>query len=177
MRKVIITSKNPVKVNATKEAFNNMFSKNDFEFESCSVPSEVSDQPMSSGETLLGAVNRVRNAKEKDPESDYWVGIEGGIEIADNDMQVFAWIYIESKEGIKSKGKSAIFYLPKEVMRLVQEGKELGEAGDIVFEKINSKQSNGTVGILTEDLITRTDYYIHAMTLALIPFKHEVLYK
>jgi non-canonical (house-cleaning) NTP pyrophosphatase len=39
---------------------------------------------------------------------------------------------------------------------LVESGKELGDADDIVFGKSNSKQQNGAVGILTHDIITRT---------------------
>ena len=45
MKKVIITSKNPVKINATKKAFENVFNDR-FEFEGVSADSLVSDQPM-----------------------------------------------------------------------------------------------------------------------------------
>lgn len=52
MKKVIVASKNPVKINATQSAFEKMFPDEEFSFEGISVPSGVSDQPMSEDETL-----------------------------------------------------------------------------------------------------------------------------
>ena len=46
MKKVLIASRNPVKINATKKAFEEVFT-NRFEFEGVSADSLVSDQPMS----------------------------------------------------------------------------------------------------------------------------------
>jgi non-canonical (house-cleaning) NTP pyrophosphatase len=59
---------------------------------------------------------------------------------------------------------------------LIQQGKELGEADDIVFNQSNSKQANGSIGILTGDVIDRTALYAHAVILALVPFKNPELY-
>ena len=46
----------------------------------------------------------------------------------------------------------------------------------MVFKRSNSKQKNGAVGILTDNLINRTYYYAHAIILALIPFSNTKLY-
>jgi non-canonical (house-cleaning) NTP pyrophosphatase len=62
MKKVIIASRNPVKINATQKAFENVFSDR-FDFEGVSADSLVSDQPMSNKETLEGATNRLKNIK------------------------------------------------------------------------------------------------------------------
>jgi non-canonical (house-cleaning) NTP pyrophosphatase len=59
---------------------------------------------------------------------------------------------------------------------LIKEGKELGEADDIVFQKENSKQKTGAVGLLTGNVLDRTSYYKEAIILALIPFKNKDLY-
>ena len=53
---------------------------------------------------------------------------------------------------------------------------ELGSANDIVFSKQNSKHNSGAVGLLTNDIITRTTYYQHAAVLALIPLVNKELY-
>jgi len=58
----------------------------------------------------------------------------------------------------------------------VRQGKELGEADDLVFAKENSKQDNGAVGLLTGNVIDRTALYQQAVVLALIPFKNPHLY-
>ena len=51
-----------------------------------------------------------------------------------------------------------------------------GDADDVVFERSNSKQANGAVGLLTGDVITRASLYAHAVVLALIPFRNMELY-
>ncbi|WP_337236846.1 DUF84 family protein, partial [Salmonella enterica] len=60
MRKIIIASQNPAKVNAVRSAFSTVFPDQEWEFIGVSVPSEVADQPMSDEETKQGALNRVR---------------------------------------------------------------------------------------------------------------------
>jgi non-canonical (house-cleaning) NTP pyrophosphatase len=85
-------------------------------------------------------------------------------------------VAIKSKAGRLGKGKTGTFFLPEPVAELIRQGKELAEADDMVFNRNNSKHTNGSVGILTGDVIDRTHYYAHAVVLALIPFKHESLY-
>ena len=175
MKKVIIASKNPVKIHAVKNGFEKMFPNQEFEFIGVSVPSGVADQPFSNDETFLGSKNRAGNAFIEFKDADFYVGIEGGIEFIENEMGVFAWIFIKSADKY-GKAKTGTFFLPKEVVKLIKEGKELGEADDIVFKHSNSKQENGAVGILTGNVIDRTKYYTRAVVLALIPFKNIDLY-
>lgn len=169
--KVIIASRNPVKIDAVRMAFTAMFPEEDFAFEGVSVPSGVQDQPMDNRETLAGAFNRAGNAKGKFTDADFWIGIEGGVEKAGNDLGAFAWIVIETlhKTG---KARTGTFFLPKKILHLIEEGKELGEADDLLFGHTNSKQKNGAVGILTGNAIDRTSLYSQAVVLALIPFKN-----
>ena len=172
MKKVLIASRNPVKINATKKAFEDVFTDR-FEFEGVSADSLVSDQPMSNDETLKGANNRIQNIQHL--EADYFVSIEGGVDLLDNNYEAFAWIVISDKNKV-GKAKTATFPLPTKISNLIKEGYELGDADDIVFKRSNSKQKNGAVGILSDNLITRTDYYAHAIILALIPFTNSKLY-
>lgn len=90
-------------------------------------------------------------------------------------MHAFAWVSILSKTQ-KGYSRTAIFVLPKAITKLINQGIELGEADDIVFQRSNSKQKSGAVGILTHDLIDRASYYEPAVILALIPFVNPDLY-
>jgi len=56
MKKVIVASKNPVKINAVKIGFEKMFPEECFVFEGVSVPSGVKDQPVGNHEILTGAL-------------------------------------------------------------------------------------------------------------------------
>lgn len=153
-----------------------MFPNEQFEVKGISVPSGVSDQPMNDEETYQGALNRVENASKAYPDADFCVGIEGGIEEKNFEMEAFAWILVRAKDGIVGKGRTGTFFLPPQIVALVREGKELGIADDIVFGRTNSKQENGTVGMLTGNVVDRTAYYAQAVALALIPFKNKELY-
>jgi len=176
MKKILVGSLNPVKIEAVRRGFQKMFPSENFECSGISVPSNVSDQPLSDEETLKGAENRVQNALKSSEIADYYVGIEGGIEVVGDHMKVFAWIVIKSQHNI-GQSKTGTFFLPPQLTELVKEGKELGEAIDILFNKKNSKQQDGAIGLLTNNVIDRTTYYIEAIVLALIPFKNTDLYK
>jgi inosine/xanthosine triphosphatase len=175
MPRIVVASRNPVKIQAALNGFQRMFPNQAFEAQSVLVPSGVSHQPFSDDETLQGALNRANGALEREPEADYWVGIEGGCEMFNDELSVFAWIVVRSRDRI-GKGRTGMFFLPEAVARLVRAGRELGEADDIVFNRTNSKQDNGAIGILTDDALDRLQYYEHAMILALVPFKNTHLY-
>ncbi|QDH78280.1 non-canonical purine NTP phosphatase [Echinicola soli] len=174
---VVVGSKNPVKVQCTENGFQRAFGERHFIVEGLNINSEVRDQPFGDKETSLGAYNRAKNAKNTFPEADYWVGIEGGVEELNDEMAAYAWITIMDRNGKVGKSKTATFILPGAISKLISSGMELGEADDKVFDRENSKQGNGAVGMLTNGTIDRTEYYEQAVVLALIPFISEKLYK
>ena len=152
-----------------------MFPDKEFEFAGISVSSSVSSQPSSDNETFAGAKNRADNASKEIKDADFYVGLEGGVEHIGDETKSFTWCIIKSA-GKYGKSRTGTFFLPREIIKLLKEGKELGEADDIVFNRSNSKQENGAVGILTGDVIDRTKYYTDAVILSLIPFKNRELY-
>ncbi|MBP6084678.1 inosine/xanthosine triphosphatase [Candidatus Gracilibacteria bacterium] len=176
MIKVIVASTNPVKIAATKLGFERMFPDQLFSFEGVSTISGVNDQPWDETETFTGAYNRANNAFATHNDATYWVGLESGIADFQGETLAFGWIVIRNQEGMYGKGRTAGFILPHAVTSLMKEGKELGEADDIVFGRSNSAKANGAIGLLTGDVITRTAYMTEAVITALIPFKNPKLY-
>ena len=174
MNKVIIASKNPVKINAVREVMALAMPKEQLEFHGISVPSEVDDQPMTDEETLQGAINRAANA-QREHQGNYHIGIEGGVADDGEIMTAFAWVVILG-QGKVGKAKTSTFELPQKIALHVRNGVELGHADDLVFKRNNSKQKDGAVGILTNAILDRTEYYKQAVLLALIPMLHEDLY-
>ena len=174
--KIIIASKNPVKIQAVHDGFAEMFPDWTLETEGVSVPSEVSDQPMGDEETFTGALNRAKNAQKAKPNADFWIGVEGGnIRHGENEMEVMAWIVVISKDKI-GKARTAGFFLPQKVVDLINQGYELGHADDIVFNLDNSKQKMGSAGLLTDGVMNRLRLYVPAVIFALIPFFKKDLY-
>lgn len=174
--KIAVGSCNPVKIQSAQAGFEMVFPESRFTAVGLAVASEVSDQPMTCQETLLGAKNRASNLRIVAPDADFFCGIEGGIEIIDESLYASAWIVIMDKAGRASSGRSGSFGLPAKVKRLVESGMELGHANDVVFRETNSKQQGGAVGSLTGGLITRQSLYEHAMVLALVAFRQEKLF-
>lgn len=174
MIRILVASKNPVKIEAVKDGLKPLLN-DEFEITGVSVPSGVSDQPMSETETLKGASNRVMKLINLHSGYDYYVGLEGGVEDTTSGLMAFAWMVISNGERI-GKARTASFFLPPKVAELVHGGMELGHADDVVFAKSNSKQQNGAVGLLTNDVITRKLLYLPAVQMAFIPFLNPELY-
>lgn len=171
---IVAASTNPVKIEATLRGFRRMFPDEDFTIRIAAAPSGVSEQPMSDDETLQGARNRAEGAKKLYPDADYWVGIEGGVDEHGGELLAFAWVVILGQERV-GKSRTATFTLPTEVAALVRQGVELGHADDRIFGRVNSKHTNGAIGLLTGDVIDRAAYYEHAVILALVPFRNSGL--
>jgi inosine/xanthosine triphosphatase len=175
MIRIVVASKNPIKVQAATQGFQRMFPEEEISTRMVSAPSGVSDQPFSDQEALQGAASRAHHARELTREADYWVGIEGGVQDWDSEMAAFAWVVVLGHD-LSGKGRTGTFFLPEAVVELIRQGKELGEADDIVFNRSNSKLENGAIGILTGDVIDRVQLYEQAVILALVPFKNPTLY-
>jgi len=173
--RVIVASTNPVKVDSVRGGFQSWLEGEELDVRGIEAPSGIRQQPMSDAETYLGAENRAATARSLEPSAEFWVGIEGGVETQSIGLAAFAWIVVLSATH-KGIARSASFLLPEPVSELVCQGVELGVADDIVFQRENSKQANGAVGLLTADRVTRTDLYAHAVILALVPFMNPDLY-
>jgi inosine/xanthosine triphosphatase len=175
MPEIVVASTNPVKIQAALAGFQLMFPAEEFTASSMAVSSGVSDQPLTDAETLQGALNRAAAAQAAEPHADFWVGIEGGCEELYGELACFAWAVVRSTKTV-GKGRTGLFFLPEAVARLVRQGVELGTADDMVFNRSNSKQQNGAIGLLTGDVIDRLAYYEHALVMALVPFRNKELY-
>lgn len=173
--KLVVASQNPVKLDAVQEGFEELWPNIDPDIIGVKVPSGVSPQPLSEAETLKGAHNRVKEAMDNRPGANYWIGIEGGVEDKEGKMAAFAWVVAANHYKI-GQARSASFFLPDKVAELIRQGYELGEADDMVFGSVNSKEKNGAIGLLTHNTITRKSLYIPAVIMAFIPFIRPEFY-
>ncbi|MDJ0941228.1 MAG: inosine/xanthosine triphosphatase [Woeseiaceae bacterium] len=171
--RIIVASRNPVKVEAARQAFASLFPERDLVVESVSVGSGVSDQPMSDVETRSGARNRAVAARDAVTDADFWVGMEGGIEVIDDQLMAFAWMVVGNRDSL-SEARSVTLPLPPAVRELVDEGLELGDANDRVFSTVNSKQGGGAYGLLTDGRYTRESVYSQTLIIALTPYANPL---
>ncbi|WP_158966119.1 inosine/xanthosine triphosphatase [Paraglaciecola sp. L3A3] len=174
MIKVIVGSKNPVKINAAKQAISSVFELTDLDCIGLDAPSAVPDQPMNSDQTKNGAINRVTFCQQQS-KADYYVAIEGGVDLFEHGPATFAYIAISDGKNT-SIGRSSMLPLPKIVFQALQQGEELGTVMDKLFKTENIKQKQGAIGLLTNGLATRESIYTQAIILTMAPFINPGLY-
>ncbi|MEI8650363.1 inosine/xanthosine triphosphatase [Paraglaciecola sp. Hal342] len=171
---VVVGSKNPVKVNAAKNAISMLYPDHQITCEGMHAPSGVAEQPMTSEETRIGAINRV-NYCQANAKADFYVAMEGGVDKFEYGPATFAYIVIANHER-ESIGRGAIMPIPESVYQALVNGEELGPLMDTLFNTKNVKQKGGAIGLLTNGNATREGNYTHAMVLAMAPFLHPDLY-
>lgn len=175
--KILVGSKNPVKIDATRDAFSKYFGA--VQVVGVGTESGVPDQPINQ-QTYEGARNRAsalrKLAQEQHPDAKYFVGIEGGIEETFSTWFSFGTICVIDTRGRESLAKSPHFTLPKNVVQKLLSGEELGDVMDHHTGKHNTKQKSGTIGILTNGIMDRKNLYVHGLVVALVPFVNDKLY-
>jgi inosine/xanthosine triphosphatase len=175
--KILVGSKNPVKLKAVEETFLLYFESN--EVVGIEVESGVSDQPINE-ETYKGAKTRAKKLfelnKEKKINFDFFVGIEGGIQQTYNKWFAFGCMCIMDKDGKTSFGTSAHFELPEIITKQLLERKELGHVMDDIMQQENTKQRGGAISYFTNGRMDRRELYIPGLISALVPFQHKQMY-
>jgi len=176
---IMIGSTNQGKIDGLKLAFE----KYGDEFGKINVigvkaDSEVADQPVNT-DTLLGAKNRVKNAKKyakaNNIKADYFVAIESGIFNNLGLWQVINIAVIEDENGLHTYGQSAGFPVPNYVAKHAIKT-NLSDAMDLAFNQDKNvagdrRQGKGGIGLLTDDKITRIDLTVQAFVMAIIPIR------
>lgn len=175
MKRVIIASENPVKVNVAKRAFEAVYPGEQFEFVAIKSESGVPDQPTNE-ETKIGAHNRLKFVKEKFKDADFWISQEGGLYDDGESLCNRAWILITDDSGFVGESSTAHFRLPAKIAENIREGMELSHAGDAFFNIEGTGRAAGVVGELTNGLIDREEYYVPAAIIALSELKHKEWY-
>ncbi|MGH9729696.1 MAG: DUF84 family protein [Candidatus Acidiferrales bacterium] len=187
---VVVGSTRRPKLNAVWEALTVVGPSLDpsapFEVVGAEAASGVRHTPLSRADLMTGARNRaealVKRAKEQDLPWDYFVGLEGGLDVLDNgdSRGVFLqnWAYVANKDGRGAYGQSGSILLPEILARqVVDEGVELGVAIDAFAGGHGIRDAQGAWGVLTRNMITRQDAFRTAVINAFAPFFNAALYR
>jgi inosine/xanthosine triphosphatase len=149
------------------------------------VPSGIRHTPLTREDTMSGARQRAdalfRMARLRDEPWDYFVGLEGGLDIVmEGDRRlVFLqnWAYVSDGRGAATFGQSGGILLPDAlVAKVVDQGAELSEAIDSFAGSEGVRDGQGAWGVLTGGLITRQDAFRVALINAFAPFLNRAAY-
>jgi len=164
--KVAVGSENPVKLQAVKEVFRNVFGE--VEIVSVKVDSDVPSQPFGK-ETFKGALNRARKALYF-ADADFGVGIEGGVIRLYGRWYNLGFVTIVNREGKIGTGTSGWFECPFNILNELRRGKELGQVISEISGKPEIQRREGAIGVFTKGKIKRKDLYKHGVFMALVKF-------
>jgi len=149
------------------------------------VESGVSHTPASREELMRGARQRAEAVAErlraKGESVDYCVGLEGGLDIAEeNDRRrVFleSWAYVSN--GTQGHfGCSGSIELPEALAEeVLVRGTELAEAIDRYAGVVGIRDGQGAWGVLSADLISRQEAFRVAVVAAFAPFYNARMYR
>jgi inosine/xanthosine triphosphatase len=149
------------------------------------VESGVSHTPAARSELMQGARQRaeavMRLAKEKSESWHYFVGLEGGLDIIepgpDRRVMLESWAYV-SDGHVGHYGRSGGIEIPGALAREVLEnGIELSAAIDRFAGAVGIRDNQGAWGVLSSDLISRTEAFRVAVIAAFSPFYNAKMYR
>ncbi|WP_156291528.1 DUF84 family protein [Oceanobacillus salinisoli] len=156
--KIVIGSKNPTKINAVKEIFA------EADVSEMDVPSKVSAQPFSDEETRIGAINRAKQCKDSASQT-IGIGLEGGVMYVEDELYLCNWGALVTEDERVFTASGARITLPKEIDEQLRRGLELGEIMDEYAKREEVRKKEGTIGIFTNDLISRQEMFCHVVQL------------
>lgn len=171
--KIIVGSKNPIKIEAVERAIRKVWS--DAEIFSFEATSKVSDQPKTNKEAIEGAINRAKDCLSKNS-ADMAIGIESCI--YENEFGVFvsAWAVAIDKNGNVGIGSGGGPILPQRIVSEIKKGRELGPIMDEIVHDKDTKKKQGTIGILTGNILKRIDSLEFPVICALSRFINPDIY-
>jgi len=162
----------------------------DFEVVGAEVESGVGHTPANRSELMLGARQRaealVRLARENAQSWQYFVGLEGGLDVIEEDggigegggrrVLLESWAYVsDGRNG--HFGRSGGVEIPDALARQVLEnGVELSVAIDQFAGAVGIRDAQGAWGVLSSGLISRTEAFRVAVVAAFAPFYNKKMY-
>lgn len=173
---VVVCTENKAKLQAVEDVFSEVYS--DINITGEKFPSNVSEQPSTESQGIEGALNRAKNAKEKYPDADFYVGMEGYVDSNNYGMFLGGMVVIMNGSGKKGIGSSAKMQLPYFIQKKIEAGKELGPLiKDLMNDSEgNLRQYDGTNGLLSKGLYNRVDEFKDATKCALTRFQSPEFY-
>jgi inosine/xanthosine triphosphatase len=156
-----------------------------FEVVGLEVESGVGHTPTTCEELMRGARQRaealVEHAREKGENWKYFVGLEGGLEVLEENgkrrVLLESWAYVT--DGSRGHfGRSGGVEIPEALAhQVLEKGVELSVAIDKFAGDVGIRDAQGAWGVLSSNLITRQEAFRVAVIAAFAPFYNEKMYR
>jgi inosine/xanthosine triphosphatase len=173
---VLVISMNPVKIQATQEAFSSFYDNpviSNVDITDIDPKGvHLKAQPIGEEQTYEASRWRVKKARNHQSSYDFYVGIEGGVVLTShNKPRIIVYSSVGNGSFIETV-RGCEIPLPQQFYEqlLNSHHTELGDLMTNISGISNIKQKEGAVGFLTRNIVTRFDILKQSIMMALIPF-------
>lgn len=128
--------------------------------------SEVSDQPLTEKETILGSINRAKQALKKIPDSDIGLGIEVGYDKKKTTYEMFCFATVAEKDGTLISSCSHRFPLPELYQNVLKNDKKMHKH----LKEYYKKDDHPATQYLAKMIDKREPFIIEAVRGAILKF-------
>lgn len=170
-----VGSTNPVKAEATRQAFAHVWPDAPIQVEALDVRSGVPAQPMSDVECIEGARTRAILAREG-LDAEYGVGIEAGLVHVGGLWFNCGWAAVVDAQFVEGLGSTFRVPVPTEIVRKVERGAELADVLGEMFGDADA-QEVGYFGTVTAGAVSRLRASSDAVVAALVRFGSPALFQ
>ena len=173
-RRAAVGSANPAKIEAVRRSLARLAPG--CTLEAVDVESGVSAMPLAADELRAGALGRARAALER-TDAEIAFGLEGGATLDGERAWLTGHVIALARDGRLGEAAWGRMLLPPAATSRLIAGEELGDVIDDLFGRKESKRQTGAIGLLTENVVTRTDAFADLVAMACAPFLHPELYQ
>ena len=176
--KVLVASKNPVKIKASLDAFQLFFKDPIVDSQEVVVTTANASQPIGEDQTREHSELRVIQARENYPGYDYFVGIEGGVVKLNSDSaRIIVYSSIGHQLAIETvRGCGIPLPLEWYTVLTTHEYHELGDLAELKSGVTDIKKKQGVVGFFSQNFVTRYDILKQSVIMALVPYLNPSIF-
>jgi inosine/xanthosine triphosphatase len=178
---IVLGSTSIYKKAAAEKAFHDVYPGHEIDLQLVKAPSEVNSQPVGNEETLLGARNRLKNAKkEKEGQKyDFVVAMENGVFSVLNGKETIwfdiGWIILEDAQGKQSVSfSSGVVFPTRFIFEAEHRGLQLTTVGSVIAEETGADEWNPHK-LLTNNILSRPDLLDQALKIAIGQYQKNLV--
>jgi inosine/xanthosine triphosphatase len=166
MKKIVLTSKNPVKLSVVKNIVEQLLP--DISFEYISLDLDTKKAELFGKEHIVGYMTDILSkARESVSDAEYYVCMQGGMEDNEGEMHETAYVIVSDSTGRNEVSRCSTFRVPTQVANEVRNGKDFAKSVDEFFKVQDTKTTGGFVSILTKGIVNKESHYSQPFAIAL----------
>lgn len=166
MKKIVLTSKNPVKLSVVKNTVEQILP--DISFEYVPLDLDAKNAELFGKELIVNyMIDILAKAREFVSGAEYYVCMQGGMEDTGSEMHETAYVMVSDSTGRSEISRCSTFRVPTQVANEVRNGKDFAKSVDEFFKVQDTKTAGGFVSILTKGIVNKESHYSQPFTIAL----------